>query len=604
MRGSIVAGVCMLILELPALPNPLPVALEDPVPLPPHDGPISISVGVYVDDFAGLSMESNTFKLDFWFNLYWVDTRNNFTAALGVDPAEPKAVALGMQAREKVWLPDVTITNSEQFEVLLSKLQVYPNGTTTWMRRIAGDFEADLDYQQFPFESHELTLKFESKDYFANIIELQPWYTMVGMKDESKSIGKYNWKLNVRGAPRDHCDIARDDSICADSSCMIECKNSASTEPEKLVVRQLRKSAFSGAPKGSVLASSRFQKYRITVSLAISRKLGNTVVKYFAPSVLLIVISALSFCAKTNDLGTRLAASLVGLLTFEVMADRMFGMIPPSEEIMWATVWHVFHVGMLGGIVVENGMATYLAMCVYDSAGNSLDKASIWVFGIAYSITLLVLAVMSSSSVKFDLVFVIFVAAGVGCYLVVYGFLVKRVTDLAIVVRLVGETHIGRGPFNMWEMIRKFVVWRNRSAKNRKQRRCLRRSCSHIGFGLVSPNLPDDVLERFAYERIARKANYYDDPMSAELSEMEFTRAVWKTFGQIIQTGQSGSSEELTKAVNAVLRGHSVAYDPPTEKSDVVTFKKAGLLKKCFSHCFRTDVNDADVRNSDPTSPV
>jgi len=577
---------------------PLPVALEDPVPLPLHDGPINISIGVYVDDFSGLSEDSNTFKLDFWLNLNWVDIRNNFTATLVAGPLAPRTVAAGMQTPENVWLPDVTPTNSDRWEVILSKMRVYPNGTTIWMRRIVGDFEANLDYRNFPFDEHVLTVKLECKDYFEDIIALVPWYTMTGMKSESKSAGSYNWNVKLQGTPRDHCDIARDDSICADFGCMTECEKSASVLPEKLVLKQHRKSAFSGAPKGSMLASGLFAQHRITVSLSISRRLGNTFFLYFLPSVLLVVVASLSFSARTSDLSTRLAASLVGLLTFEVMSDRMFRKVPASESIMWGTVWHIFHVSVLGGIVIENGMANYLAVCVYDYAGTSLDKMSFWVFLGTYFATFCFLVCAPAYS-TLVVSFTGFVVASAGGFLVVYGFLVKAVIDVTIVVRLIGETHVGGGPCNMWGMIEKYVLWRQRGIKKLKHTRWVRRSGSHLGLAL-----PDDVLERFAFERIARKADYYHDPLSAQLTEAEFTRATWKSFAKLIPTGRIGSieHEEFTKAVHAILCGLSVAYDPPAEKSDLVPFKRSSILKKCFLSYLHKDVNDVDEHHSKPTS--
>ena len=53
---------------------------------------------------------------------------------------------------------------------------------------------------------------------------------------------------------------------------------------------------------------------------------------------------------EVSDISTRFTISLVALLTFEVMYERVNRQLPAMETITWSSVYHVFNLLLLTGL--------------------------------------------------------------------------------------------------------------------------------------------------------------------------------------------------------------------------------------------------------------
>mmetsp|Transcript_66805 Transcript_66805/g.206860 ORF Transcript_66805/g.206860 Transcript_66805/m.206860 type:complete len:598 (+) Transcript_66805:3-1796(+) len=552
---------------------------KGPLGLPEGQRPVRIDVGIYLDDFFGIDIESNNFKVDFWLSLRWNDPRNAFNLSDPGSPPEPLVVSTGNQEDTELWLPDLAMTNSHPgFEPTLSNLLTYPNGTVVWMRRMVLEFEANAQFSQFPFDWHSLEMKLESKAYYSSDIALQPWFHMAGHKSEKTSAGSYIWNLLQFDPPRSSCG-----DLCADAVCSATCEETASDEKQTLIMSQYIKNSFSGAPDGSMLGSAMFKKYRLVATLKVDRVLGNLVLSYFLPSTLLMMITMLSFLPDCSDLGTRLGASLVGLLTFEVMAERVDGKIPAMERITWITVWHVFHVLLLTSIVLENGLASYYAVHTYRMVARTIDRFSIVLFALWYLLGVFIM-LLNKAAEKMTSLLTGIIALVVLGELLVLGFagVARRATDRIILSRLVGSSQLRGGRDITWAVVDRIVSWRQRDGHRDRSWRCCRRALVHTGFRLDGLSLPDSALQGLAFERIARRAQYTDEPMAAVLSEDEFIRGLWKSFGRCLPKSSSGTSNELSQAARNELKGRSVIFvsdgsDGGTDRP--IGFQDSNLLK-------------------------
>lgn len=552
---------------------------EAPVGLPEGPRPVQVDVGIYMDDFFGINIESNSFRVDIWLSLRWNDPRNAFNLSDPSSPPEPLVVGMGNQEDTELWLPDVTTTNTDPgFEPTVSNLLTYPNGTVVWMRRMVLEFEANAHFDQFPFDWHSLEMKLESKAYYSSDIALQPWFHMTGHKSEKKSAGSYIWNILQSDPPRSSCG-----DLCADAACSATCEETASDEKQTLVMSQYIKNSFSGAPDGSMLGSAMFKKYRLVATLKVKRVIGNLVLSYFLPSTLLMMITMLSFLPDCSDLGTRLGASLVGLLTFEVMAERVDGKIPAMERITWITVWHVFHVLLLTCIVLENGLASYHAVHTYRTVARTIDRFSIVLFALWYLMGVFIMLVNHATENLTALLTGIIALVVLG-QLLLLGFagVSECATDCIILSRLVGSSQLRGSRHITWAVVDRIISWRQRDGHRDRRWRCCRRALVHSGLRLDSVSLPDSALQGLAFERIARRAQYSDEPMAAVLSEDEFIRGLWKSFGRCLPTSSSGTSNELSQAARNELKGRSVVFvadgsDGGTDRP--IGFKDSELLQ-------------------------
>jgi len=578
---------------------------EDPVEMPGGPRPLQIDAGIYMDDFFGIDPESDNFKVDFWLSLRWVDPRQAFNLSDPRSPPKPVVMSTGMQEDTELWLPDLTMTNSvSDSPPTLSNLLIYPNGTIVWMRRMVNTFEANAEFVNFPFDLHNLDMKFESKAYYSSDIALQPWFHMTGLKLEKNSAGSFVWDLLPFKPPRSSCG-----DHCADVVCSATCEETASDEKQMLVLSQKIKSSFSGAPKGSLLCSAMFKKYRLVATLKVRRVMGNLIVSYFLPSALLMMITMLSFLPDCSDLGTRLGASLVGLLTFEFMAERTHGRIPAMERITWITVWHVFHLLLLTSIVIENGLTSYYAIHKYKTLARTIDRFSLGLFALWYVVGVLVILVSREAKNLNGLLICIVVFVVLGQLLLVgFAQVAESATDRIILSRLVGSSQLHGGrhiTWGTWAVVDLILRWRERGGHRARRcrwcRGCCRRALRHAGFRFDDLSLPDSALHALAFERIARQARYTDAPLAAVLSEDEFVRGLWKSFKHSLPASSGGTSDELFQAARSELKGRSVVFSaeggqggndwglsprslPHKAQNDgVVSFKDSNLLKSLIT---------------------
>merc|ERR1712176_326745 len=96
-----------------------------------------------------------------------------------------------------------------------------------------------------------------------------------------------------------------------------------------------------------------------------------------------------------EDMSTRFSISLLSLLTFEVMAERVTSKIPDVERTTWSTVWHAFHMFFLTGCVLQNGVAAYSSLFVYRSLGASGDKTAKLTYPVLYIAMVLILLLVN-----------------------------------------------------------------------------------------------------------------------------------------------------------------------------------------------------------------
>jgi len=560
-----------------------------------------VDVAVYMDDFFGVTDTSlNHFQVDVWLTLRWTDSRNGFTASNA--SAIPVSVQAMNQDPTSIWMPDVVFTNQREATTILSNLLLYPNGTSIWMQRIQGKFEGNMDFSVFPWDSQTLELKMESKDLMADALILRPWLQMAGKKNEKKSMGSFVWEVQNWEVPELSCDVSvgkSEKSLCAEQGCVAACQAGFAVDPVPFVLKQRKKSSFSGAPRTSLMGNSQFKKYRVTLIMKVKRMTGNLAYLYFLPSFMLVAVAFLSFLADIGDMGTRFTISLVSLLTFEVMAERVTAKLPELEITTWSTVFHVFHISFLCGIVFENGLAAYAHLFIYKALGESIDSIAGFVFAASYSTGILFLMVRWVEVDSLLRVCIALCAAEV-FVIVLWGRVEMLITDRRIMTQFVGPGALANGFCNSWGPIDAYI--RATSGYSTHPVSSLLARFSKV-FATVVQTTPSQelMLQRLAFERIARKAGYTDNPLESKLTHFEFAQGLNSCglgacllhlvedislssessgdLGDLPMRAASSMSLSMTKRISLKLGGKFVAFDAAEDVEDVVSFRaNTGLL--------------------------
>lgn len=151
---------------------------------PSLDGkPVLVTVGIFVIDVDEIDDVNQRFSIDLFLVARWKDSR------LALPEAERKGKKRFMSL-DDVWTPRVLILNDRGLTSQLKEgVEIDDLGNATFQNRIIGELAANLEFQEFPFDSQRLPIDIVSYAY--TVEELQ--FSL------SSNMGSRTEKFSVEG---------------------------------------------------------------------------------------------------------------------------------------------------------------------------------------------------------------------------------------------------------------------------------------------------------------------------------------------------------------------------------------------------------------------
>jgi len=158
-------------------------APED-IALRPHVGsePDVVQFGVLCKQLYTIDFPGKKFTGDFILNYEWTDPR----AAMLVPEGLSAVTIPGEDARYKLWMPDVTITNGDQEDSSVM-IKVDYRGRVSKVVRTEAVMRADFTSATFPFDTQTLRVRLASSTNMMEDVVLSPMNdeTRVGVEDDA-----------------------------------------------------------------------------------------------------------------------------------------------------------------------------------------------------------------------------------------------------------------------------------------------------------------------------------------------------------------------------------------------------------------------------------
>jgi hypothetical protein len=317
--------------------------LEEGVTPPSDNGPVSVSLGIYVLDITRIDETRNTFDVELDAVASWVDPRLAFEPKAG---GSDRKVFVGDEARgihSSIWTAQIGIANPVgSMGIQSEKLTIYADGRVETSVQVNATCRSNLDYREFPFDSQVLPLNLESFAWNNDVVELS---------------------------------IDHDRTGFAPDFAMAEWEFEALANREMDVTRVRDATPFSN----------------LVFEIRIDRKSGFFLWKIFLTVIIIVSLTFVVFWMSDERLGRRAGVSSSGILTVIAYQFVTTASLPRvsyltvADKVMTVSIV-IVAATMVMSIIVDGIDLENMALKV------KIDRACRWAFPLAYFLLLALVA--------------------------------------------------------------------------------------------------------------------------------------------------------------------------------------------------------------------
>ncbi len=144
---------------------------------PPSDSDLDateVRIGLYVNSFRSIDSKDMSYGLSFYLRQQWNDSRLAYDSTGRSTQTKEHVSSSHM---EKVWRPDVFFRNeieSRWHDVTVSNklMRVKPSGEVWYVVKVSATLSCPMSLQNYPFDSQECPILFESYGYTMDVLYL------------------------------------------------------------------------------------------------------------------------------------------------------------------------------------------------------------------------------------------------------------------------------------------------------------------------------------------------------------------------------------------------------------------------------------------------
>ncbi|XP_046658471.1 pH-sensitive chloride channel 2-like [Homalodisca vitripennis] len=283
---------------------------------PNLQGKTKVFTRIYVYFLGSIEAQNLQFTTQILLRYRWRDERlSNATAEV----MEGENMLMG-----RIWTPHLYLVNEQESKVMGSGRQdvlvsIQPDGTVLHSTRMKVTLLCLMNLQKFPFDNQRCPLVLESWAYNTSQLELG-W--------EADSPVKVNKKLQLT-----EYSLRQVYVNTSDAQYSIDEKDSS----ENL--------NYYGKFAGNYST--------LTVSFELERQVGHYIMDYYVPSILLVVVSWVTFWLDANAVPGRTTLGTSTMLTFITLSRNIGSSLPKVSYIKATEIWFIVCTGFIFGSLVE-----------------------------------------------------------------------------------------------------------------------------------------------------------------------------------------------------------------------------------------------------------
>ncbi|XP_069700272.1 pH-sensitive chloride channel 2-like [Periplaneta americana] len=287
------------------------------------DDPVNVAVRMHVYFLGAIEAQSLQFTAHILLRLRWVDPRLNY----GNFSQDLTLVVREGAPRDRLWTPHVYLVNEQESVVMGADkkdmlLTLEPDGTVILSARMKVTLFCLMNLQKFPFDQQQCPLVLESWTH--NTSELKLSWELDSPVTVNKDLHLTEYRLvNLRSN--------------------FSVSNSSLTQDISTTFGVHSK--YYGKFGGNYSA--------LTVRFELAREVGHYIMDYFVPSILLVVVSWVSFWLDPNAVPGRTTLGTSTMLTFITLTRNTGSSLPKVSYIKATEIWFIVCTAFIFGSLVE-----------------------------------------------------------------------------------------------------------------------------------------------------------------------------------------------------------------------------------------------------------
>ncbi|NWQ69357.1 GBRB1 protein, partial [Neopipo cinnamomea] len=266
--------------EAPALPRPAPrppAGALTPPPAPPAGPPVDVGMRIEIASIDVVSEVNMDYTLTMYFQQSWRDKRLSYSGI-------PLNLTLDNRVADQLWVPDTYFQNDKKsfvhgVTVKNRMIRLHPDGTVLYGLRITTTAACMMDLRRYPLDEQNCTLEIESYGYTTDDIE---FYWNGG---ESAVTGVNNIEL-----------------------------------PQFSIVD------YKMVSKRVEFTTGAYP--RLSLSFRLKRNIGYFILQTYMPSMLITILSWVSFWINYDASAARVALGITTVLTMTTISTHLRETLP------------------------------------------------------------------------------------------------------------------------------------------------------------------------------------------------------------------------------------------------------------------------------------
>ncbi|XP_070535184.1 glycine receptor subunit alpha-4-like [Ptychodera flava] len=270
--------------------------------------PVNVECDMYITSFDSIMETTMDYQVTMYFRQYWRDPRLEFNDTI--------TIVLADDIRERFWVPDLFFVNVKQADFhYVTRENVYFRLTSTgdilYSLRLSLILSCQMDLRQFPMDNQYCGIHIEPYGYTTTDLLLF-W-------KENKSV---DWDKKMKLA-------------------QYELKGYTKSEDDN-----------------NLLVTGNFA--HVSVEFILTRELGYYILQTYIPSIMLVVVSWVSFWVDVSAAPARVALGITTVLTFTTMSSGVSSQLPKVAYAKAIDIWLAACMVFVFAALLEFALANYL----------------------------------------------------------------------------------------------------------------------------------------------------------------------------------------------------------------------------------------------------